>query len=45
MKVKKQLDPTAELIRQLQEENAKLQAQLASMGSEDAQKSFPFLLC
>ena len=35
VKVKKQLDPTAELIRQLQEENAKLQAQLASMGSED----------
>ena len=45
VKVKKQLDPTAELIRQLQEENAKLQAQLASMGSEDAQKSVPFLLC
>lgn len=35
VKVKKQLDPTAELIRQLQEENAKLQAQLQSMGSEE----------
>ncbi|CAJ1415334.1 unnamed protein product [Effrenium voratum] len=38
VKVKKQLDPTAELIRQLQEENAKLQAQLTSMGSEEIEK-------
>lgn len=38
VKVKKQLDPTAELIRQLQEENAKLQAQLQSMGSEEIEK-------
>ncbi|CAE7913524.1 kif1 [Symbiodinium sp. KB8] len=38
VKVKKQLDPTAELIKQLQEENAKLQAQLTSMGSEEIEK-------
>eukprot|EP00438_Fugacium_kawagutii_P002781 Skav202265 [mRNA] locus=scaffold1417:441359:458329:- [translate_table: standard] len=38
VKVKKQLDPTAELIRQLQEENAKLQAQLQSMGSEEIRR-------
>ena len=39
VKVKKQLDPTAELIRQLQEENAKLQAQLQSMGSEEIRRN------
>lgn len=38
VKVKKQLDPTAELIKQLQEENAKLLAQLQSMGSEEIEK-------
>eukprot|EP00931_Biecheleriopsis_adriatica_P062255 TRINITY_DN37498_c0_g4_i1.p1 TRINITY_DN37498_c0_g4~~TRINITY_DN37498_c0_g4_i1.p1 ORF type:complete len:1431 (-),score=425.50 TRINITY_DN37498_c0_g4_i1:158-4450(-) len=38
VKVKKQLDPTAELIRQLKEENEKLQAQLASMGSEEVER-------
>ena len=34
----RQLDPTAELIKQLQEENAKLLAQLQSMGSEEIEK-------
>mmetsp|Transcript_48599 Transcript_48599/g.113433 ORF Transcript_48599/g.113433 Transcript_48599/m.113433 type:complete len:754 (+) Transcript_48599:38-2299(+) len=38
VKVKKQTDPTAELIKQLQEENAKLQAQLAGMGSEEIER-------